>query len=84
MPVFTPTRLLPHRTHWCRGDGAPRAATYRKLAPAQARKPARLTGKMPVLQSRRGGIGRRAGLKIQKSPLLSGYLSLKAGHDFHR
>ena len=43
------------------------ARTYRKLVPAQARKPARLTGKMPVLQSRRGGIGRRAGLKIQPS-----------------
>lgn len=31
-----------------------------------------------------GETGRSAGLKIQKSPILSGYLSLKADHDFHR
>ena len=35
-------------------------------------------------QRRRGGIGRRAGLKIQKSPILSGYFSLNADRVFHR
>jgi hypothetical protein len=32
----------------------------------------------------RGGTGRRAGLKIQERPILSGQLSLNAIHDFHR
>jgi hypothetical protein len=32
----------------------------------------------------RGGIGRRAGLKIQQLPILSDYLRLKANRDFHR
>ena len=41
-------------------------------------------GHEEISDIRRGGIGRRAGLKIQKSPILSGYLSLKADHDFHR
>jgi hypothetical protein len=35
-------------------------------------------------ESRRGGIGRRAGLKIQKSPILSHQSRSNAIHDSHR
>ena len=38
---------------------------------------------MPLIRLvRRGGIGRRAGLKIQKSPISSGYFSLNANRVF--